>query len=262
LKKFILFVAAVGLAAIWFSGCGMPSIKAAANALDQFDLAKAEYDEEHWLKAIEGFQKVIFNFPGATIVDTAQYYLAMSYYNNDEYELAAVEFQRLITNYPRSAYTTEAQFMAAMCYMENTPDHYALDQEDLKSAIALLRDFIIDNPDSPLVESARAVIGEGMDKLARKEYETASFYLRIYDLEAARIYFQHIIDNYTDTRYAPRALFGLSEVLYKESRMVEALEKFNHFLVIYPGSELVSKAEEYIKKINLQLESVNASDDS
>lgn len=247
---------------IWAAGCGKPVVKLEANAEDQFAKAKVEYDKKHWLKSIEGFQKVIFNFPGADIVDTAQYYLAMSYYSNKDYELGAVEFRRLMTNYPQSAYYDESQFMTGVCYLKNTPESYALDQEDLKKAIQQLQDFIMDNPDSPLAEQARQSINEGMTKLAHKEYENGMLYFRLYQYESARIYFQYVIDTYTGTSYAAASLYRLAEISFKKTEYSEALVKFNNFITVYPENELVPKAEKYIQEINRLLETSDVSDKS
>jgi outer membrane protein assembly factor BamD len=244
------------------AGCGQPVIRQAPTAGEQFQLAKKEFDKKHWLTAAEGFQKVIFNFPGATIVDTAQYYLGVSYFENKDYELAAVEFKRLMTNYPQSSYYDEAQFMTGLSYLKNSPGHYALDQEDLKLAVEALEDFIIDNPDSPFVENAQKAISEARTKLARKQYEAGLLYFKMYDYKAARIYFQYVVDDYTGTDYAALALFRLSEILYKESKLADALEKFNNFIAVYPNNELVPRAKEYVEKITVQLETANAANKS
>ena len=254
--------AAIIVIILILAGCGAPGLRLESNAQDQFKLAQKEYDKNHWLKAIEGFQKVIFNFPGADIVDTAQYFLSMSYYSNKEYELAAVEFQRLRTNYPQSAYYDEAQYMNGVCYLKNTPGHYALDQEDLKTAIQQLQDFIIDNPDSPLVPEAERVILEGMTKLARKEYENGMLYFKLYQYKSAGIYFQYVIDNYTGTEYSAKAQYRLAEIAFKKEEFADALLKFRNFITVYPENELVPKAEEYIEKTNRLLETVNVSEDS
>jgi len=256
------YAAAIIVLVILAAGCGAPGVKLETNAQDQYVLAKKEYDKNHWLKAIEGYQRVIYNFPGADIVDTAQYFLSMSYFNNKDYELAAVEFQRLRTNYPQSAYYDEAQYMNGVCYLKNTPGHYALDQEDLKRAIQQLQDFIIDNPDSPLVPEAEDVIHEGLTKLARKEYENGMLYFKLYQYKSAGVYFQYVIDNYTGTGYAAMAQYRLAESSFKKNEFAEALIKFNNFITVYPENELVPKAEEYIGKINRQLETVNASEES
>ncbi|MEW6013992.1 MAG: outer membrane protein assembly factor BamD [Candidatus Zixiibacteriota bacterium] len=243
-------------------GCGSPGIKTADNAQEQFQLAKREFDKKHYLKAIEGFQKVIFNFPGATVVDTAQYYLAQSYFQNEDYALAAVEFNRLISNYPKSDFVDDAQYMAGVCYFKSTPGHYALDQEDLKKAISAMEDFIVDNPDSPLLESAREVILKAQTRLAHKEYENGMLYWKMSDLVAAEIYFQLVVDEYTSTPYGSLALFKLGEVNYRLQRLATALEKFNSFLSIYPTHELVPEAKEYIARITPQLDSANVADGS
>jgi outer membrane protein assembly factor BamD len=257
------FITALVLIVVFLTaGCGGPRLNPYATADEQFTYAKKEFDKEHYLKAIQGFQCIIFNFPGATVVDTAQYYLGLSYFGNKEYELAAVEFKRLLTNYPMSAFADQAQYMAGVCYYKNTPSNYALDQEDLKKAIQVLKDFILENPDSPLVEKARADIREGNNKLARKAYENGILYFKMYDYRAAKIYFQYVIDNYTDTDYAPLALYKLSESDYKLSDYGEALEKFSQFKTLYPGHELIPEVDQYIGKITNHMETVNASDES
>jgi len=261
-KKYFAAAIAVLIVISIAAGCGAPGVRLETSAQDQFDLAKKEYDKKHWLKSIEGFQKVIFNFPGADIVDTAQYYLSMSYFNNKEYELSAVEFQRLMTNYPQSAYYDEAQYMNGVSYLENTPGNFALDQEDLKRAIQVLQDFIIDNPDSPLVEEARQVILEGRTKLARKEYENGMLYFKLKQFKSAGIYFQMVIDEYTDTRYAAMSQYRVAEIDYKKKAYAESLIKFNNFITVYPESEMVPDAEEYVEKINSRLETVDVPEES
>jgi outer membrane protein assembly factor BamD len=262
LKTKIFFSVLITLTLIFWAACGGPRIKPTASASEQFAHAKKDYDKKHWLDAVEGFQRVIFNYPGANIVDTSQYYLAMSYFQNKEYELAAVEFRRLVTNYPMSDYTELSRFMAGLCYFENTPGNYALDQEDLKIAIEVLRDFILENPDSEYAADAKDIINQGLDKLAHKEYENGVLYYKIYDFRAARIYFQYVIDNFTETNYSALALYNMSEMDYKENKYTEAIDRFNNFITIYPSHELREKAQEYIDKISRHLESVDASSES
>ena len=147
-----------------------------------------------------------------------------------------------------------------MCYLKNTPGHYGLDQEDLKKAIQQLQDFIIDNPDSPMVEKAEKAINDGMTKLARKEYENGMLYFKLHQYKSAKIYFQYVIDNYTGTEYAAKSLFKLAEASFKQKEFTEALTNFNNFMAIYPENELVLKAKEFIALINRQMETVNVSE--
>ncbi len=246
------------MALLMISGCTSNKTKMVSTVDEQFLLAKGEYDKGKFFNSIDAFQRVIFNFPGATVVDTAQYYLAHSYYGNKEYELAAVEFNRLLANYPRSAFTDDAQYMVGECYMKNSPKHYSLDQEDLKRSIVAMEDFIIDNPDSPLKADAQASILEARTKLARKEFENGVTYFKIYSYEASRVYFQKVIDEYTDTEYASKALFKIAESFYKQKNYTESKIKFDSFLNLYPDDELIEKTRQYLGKMSDKLNPENA----
>lgn len=244
-------------------GCGGNRTKASENARVQFERAMKQYEKGKFLNAIEDFQVLVYNFPGADFIDSAQYFLAHSYYGNKDHEIAAVEFQRLVNSYPQSELSDDAQYMAGVCYVKNTPKHYGLDQEDLKRAITALNNFILDNPESPLIEEARTMIIGAQTKLARKEYENGVLYFKVLDYTAAKIYFQYVIDEYTDTEYAPKALFKLAEIEYRQKNYAAASERFNQFISIYENSELVHDANEYLEKISEKRETSDvAGDDS
>ena len=125
-----------------------------------------------------------------------------------------------------------------------------------------LEDFIIDNPDSPLIEDAKNSILEARTKLARKAYSNGMTYLKMYSYKAARIYFQMVIDDYTDTGYASKALFKMAESFFKEKKYSEAEEKFGNFLALYPDNEWVPKAREYLDEISYWMSIRNASGES
>ncbi|MFH2036510.1 MAG: outer membrane protein assembly factor BamD [Candidatus Zixiibacteriota bacterium] len=262
MKTITTFGLAILILLLTLGGCGGSASKKLPSAEEQFSIAKKQYDKKRYYSAIEDFQKVIFSYPGATIVDTAQYYLALSYLGNQEYEVAAVEFRRLSNNYPLSNFVDEADYMAGVCLVKSSPKHYALDQENLKSGIRVLEDFIIDNPDSPLAKDARQMINESNLKLARKEYENGLLYYKIYDLNAAMVYFQFVVDNYTDTEYAAMAFYKLCLIAHKKAEYETALAKFTSFVEIYPNDAMVPEARKYIDELTKRLLISNAENES
>ena len=145
----------VGLVLTTVISCGSSRPSSQMDARQLFEAGKEKYEKEKYLSAIEFFQTIVFNYPGNSVVDTAQYYLGLSYFSNDEHELAAVEFNRLALNYPSSAYFENAVFMRAVSYYEATPDNSGLDQTDLERALTLLEDFLIDFPESQLIPDAQ-----------------------------------------------------------------------------------------------------------
>lgn len=239
------------------SGCGGRPAIGELTATELFSVGMEAYEDEDYLDAIDYFQACIYNYPGRSVVDTAQYYLGLSYFGNEEYRVAEVEFGRLISNYPASVYFEHAVFMRAVCAFESAPDHFGLDQSELETALSRLEDFIIDFPESELVPDAQEYIRIGRDRLAKKSYRAAIVYHRMGAYEAARKYFQHVIDEYTDTDWAARATYMLAEENLKLSNYDEARDGFENFRVVFPdhewADEAVDKAEEAAFKAAVRL---------
>ncbi len=248
-------------AALVLSGCGGPRTHLIDDPRLLFDQGMSDFQNAKYPSAVEKFQRLVYNYPGAVFVDSAQFFLGQSYYGNKEYALASVEFNRLVSNYPLSPLNDDAQYMTGLCYFKGTPGHYGLDQEDLKLAVAAMNNFVLDNPDSDLIPDAQKIILDARTKLARKDYESGVLYIKMYDLRAARIYFQLVIDEYTDTPYAGMALYQLAEIDYKEKDYQAASDRLNHFLNIYENSELAGKAKKLLEEITLRNLKAQASDD-
>lgn len=237
---FTLLLLTVSIAVI--TGCGGRKSLTNLSVRELYAEGLERYNGGKYLYAIEYFQAIVFNFPGESVVDTAQYYLALSYLGNKDYKLASVEFNRLIQNYPLSVYATHAQFMTAVCLYESAPDHHGLDQTDRKEAVKQMEDFIVDHPESELVPQVQEYIREGRNTLANKLYSAAVLYYRIRALDAAKIYFQQVVDDYTDTEYGPRAVFYIAKCDYERKNFSSAKLGFENFVAVFPDHELASEA--------------------
>ncbi len=224
------------------AGCGGSKSLGTRTAQQLFEMGKEKYDKKKYFKAVELFQSVVYNYPGESIVDTAQYYLGLSYFGNEEYELAATEFNRLITNYPSSAYFQHAIFMKAVSFYQSTPRHYGLDQTELQDAIKQFEDFIIDFPESELMPDVRKYLLVARSRMARKYYESGIVYSRMRAFESAKIYFQKVIDDYTDTDYGSKASYQYAEMEFKLGRFDQARKKFQDFRTVFPKHEWSDKA--------------------
>ena len=234
-----LTVIAVGLI-----GCGGGKISLAnKTSTELFALGKEKFDAAKYAPAVTYFQTIVYNYPGEPIVDTAQYYLALSYYRNKEYQLAQVEFNRLVLNYPASAYFVQSIFMKAVCFFEGTPKNYGLDQSDLETAVKQFEDFIIDYPESELVPDAQKYLLTARSRMAKKFYEAGNVYDHVGAFKAAKIYYQRVVDDYTDTPFAPDATFGIAMMDFKLKNFDDARQKFADFLKVFAQSELSEKAK-------------------
>ncbi|MEA3297663.1 MAG: outer membrane protein assembly factor BamD [candidate division Zixibacteria bacterium] len=238
---FVFCLSAVTLIAI---GCGGSKSLSTMTARELFEHGKQQYDKDKYLKAIDIFQACVYSYPGETIVDTAQYFLALSYFGNEEFEVAQVEFNRLARNYPSSAYFEQAIFMRAVCFYEMTPTHYGLDQTELVTAVRQLNDFIIDFPESDAAEDARKYLLAARTRMAHKRFESGIVYKRMGNYDAAGVYFQNVIDNYTDTKYAAEATYELACIDFRLKNFENARREFDNFCTVFAEHELVPKAKE------------------
>lgn len=252
-----LFVVLLILVVLLFGvilGCGSGlSMKIYDTAEDQYRESMQEYEKKHFLKAIDGFQKLIYNFSGASMVDSAQYFLALSYFGQKDFYMAAAEFERLVGTYPGSPFVDNSQYMSGLCYFKSSPGNYGLDQTELLRAIKALEDFITDYPESDATEDAAVTLAEARERLAQKRYESGRTYLRLGYYESAEIYFQTVIDEHTGSGWAATALYYLGEVKFKRRQYEDARHKFDNFLVIYPDHELSGKARDMLAKIDENL---------
>jgi len=237
----VLLVAAL---CVLLGGCGGPPDVTVLPAPDLLKRGIEQYEAKKYLSAVETLQSLVFNYPGESMIDTAQFYLASSYFSNEDYVMAAVEYNRLLVNYPASDFATRSQLMKAICYYEGTPKHRGLDQSDLEVAIKQFEDFIIDHPESEAVPDAQKYLNEARTRLAHKYYESGTVYVRLRDQRAARIYFQKVVDEYTDTEFAPLATFELARGYYEVKDWDQAHEKLQSFRIVFPDHELAARAAE------------------
>ena len=243
-KTFSILLALLSLAAVIGPGCGGPRPLSKMTARELFEEGTKKYEKRKYLRAIEIFQACVYNYPGDAIVDSAQYHLALAYFGNKEYEVAQVEFNRLVMNYPSSVYFEQSVFMRAVCFFEATPKHHGLDQSELETAIRQFEDFIIDFPESVVVSDARKYLLVARSRLARKFYDAGIVYSRIAAYRAAQIYFQKVIDDFTDTEFAPLATYEYALMDLKQGNFDEARSRFKDFQAVFTDHEKAGRAHE------------------
>lgn len=249
MKRYALLFILLGL---W--GCGHKPTPV-LSVKEQFTLAKQLYDKHKFFKAQQEFEKLIYTYPGNTIIDTAQYFLSMSQFGQKEYVIAAGEFERLLQSYPQSEYADDAQYQIGMCHYKMSPK-YQLDQTETYEALDAFQTFLGNFIGSPLVEDARNRIRELEDKLAQKKFMTGLLYLKLTDYEPAITYFWTVRDEYPATDWAVRAIYYTGEAYYGQKDYAKALETLQAFATGFPSHPLSIKAAKKIEQIHKKTASV------
>ena len=245
--KRLLFLIVLGS---FFLSCGSGKPKPNVPAEERLQYAMKKFDDGDYLDAKTEFRIIVLNFPGHNIVDKAQYYLAECHFKMKEYILATAEYEKLIRMFPNSAFVDDAQFKIGLGNYKLSPK-YSLDQENTLKAIEELQKFAEDFPESEYVDEATKLIQKCREKLAKKEYKNGELYRKMTYYEAAIIYFETILDNYYDTKYAEDAQFWLAECLRRAENYDRSIEEFNRFLKKYPDSKRKASITKLLKKIEI-----------
>jgi outer membrane protein assembly factor BamD len=236
------------------SGCGgSKEIVDTTSAEARFDKAKAMFDNGNYLEAINEFQAITLQFPGATLADDAQYYLAECHFKRGEYILAAYEYAELKRSYAASPLVPDAQFKLGMCYYEMSPNA-KLDQQYTLKARDELQAFVEYYPSNDSAVSAAHYIEELTERLAKKKYDTAQLYSAMEYYRAAVIYYDDVIENYHDTKWAPPSYIGKIKALIARNKYGEASLEVTKFISSFPNSVFRGQAEDLKKKIDDALE--------
>jgi outer membrane protein assembly factor BamD len=233
-------------------GCGPKPPKAVLDAEDQYAVAKREFDEKHWNQAVTELQKLIFNHPGASFIDSAQYLLGMAYFNQDDYPLAIMEFNKLLLSYPTSQLADDAAFMTAKSDFEMAPKA-ELNQTHTQKAADQLKNFLDDYPESDRREEAEELLLECRSRLAKRAFKAGHLYYRMKHFTSALIYFKRVLNDFHDTEWATKAQFELAEVFYKQKENDKAKDEYQKFLRDFPNDKLAKKAKKRLKEIEKKL---------
>jgi outer membrane protein assembly factor BamD len=247
---FFLFLFILG-----FWGCSAFKDTSTMYPTERYHYALHLYNQRSYEEALKEFQAIVLQYPGNSIVDSAQYYLAQTRFQRDEYILAAYEYSRLIKNMPASKLIPECQYMLAECYYRLSPD-YSLDQKYTLKAVEELQAFIDFFPADPKVPEAEHKIAEMNEKLAHKSYYTAYIYTKLEYYNAALIYYDEVIETYHDTKYASLALYDKAKLLVQMKRNSDAMDSISKFIDKYPDDPRVKELEKIKTSIEDKLSDV------
>jgi len=215
---------------------------------DEFERAMEFYNQKKYDVAIKSFEKIIFYYASTEFVDDAQFYLAKSYFEKKDYNQAITEFEYLIKNFPNSPFFEQSYLLRAKAYFLKSPG-YEKDQTETKEAISLFDDFITRFPNSSYSDSARLLILQARNRLAKKELENGRLYLKMKEYESAILYFRYVIENYPETPSADESKFLLGIAYEKVNKNEDAYEIYKGLL----ENEVWKKsAEKRIKRLKIE----------
>jgi len=164
---------------------------------------------------LEVFRTVIKNAPYGPYAAQSQYKIAQYLQERKYYEEARDEFEKVINDYPGSEWAQAAQFQIALADSKRSAKA-AYDQEITTAAVEEFQNFVAEHPKSELTDEALKQIASLREKEARNHFKVAQFYEKQKNFQAARIYYQLIVDDYPKSTLSSRALTKIREISNKE----------------------------------------------
>lgn len=214
-----------------------------ASPEELYRIGRESFEGGEWDRAIEALQRFLFQDPGHPKADSAQYLIGSAYFNQDQYLTAATEFLRLAQNRPAGPLADDARYQACLSYYELSP-RPELDQEYTHEAIDQCRSVMLLYPGSPHALAADERARELTEKLARKYYLTANYYLKRRAYDSAIVYFEHLLQTYPGVSFEAEALLKLYETYQRLGYDDEAREARDRLLRQYPDSPEARELQE------------------
>jgi outer membrane protein assembly factor BamD len=231
----IVRIAALAGLAFGLGACASSPRYEGMAAGELWTMAQREFDRGDHADAAETLERLQAVFPTFERAADAQLLLARAYFEDEKYVTAQVEYTTFLDRYPAHPSAVDAALGVCRSYEALSPISQR-DQTFTEQAATVCRNVQRDYAGAPQAEEARRISDEMHDKLARKDYDTASYYLRRDFHDSAIIYFEAVLSSYPDTEWAPRALVGIIEAYTEIGYEDEVEAARERLLAQYPDS--------------------------
>ncbi len=161
------------------------------------------------------FRQVIKNAPYSNIAPEAQYRIGLYLMEKMEYQTSRNEFEKTMNDYPETEWAKLAKYQIAVVDAKRSTGA-AYDQKVTEAAISEFKEILEENPDADLSEDAKRQIAKLREKEAENNYMIANFYEKQKNFKSAKIYYQIIVDEYQETKFAQKALTKIQDLAIKE----------------------------------------------
>lgn len=196
-----------------------------AAAFDYFNRGK-------YSKAAQLFESMAILTNGTERDDTVQFYWGLSNYRYKDYYTAETNFSNFITNFPRSPFAEEAAFLRIDCLYRSTY-RYELDQLPTQNAIAVISQYLVENPGNSHELICYKMLDELNERLDRKAYENAKLYFKMEDYKASWVSFKNILKDDAENIYREDILYYIAKSSYKYAQLsVEAKQRERYLIFV------------------------------
>lgn len=154
---------------------------------------------------VDVYRTVIKNSPYGEFAAPSQYKIGLYLLEKHLYQEARDELEKVVNDYPQSEWAQAAKYQIALSDAKRSagPQY---DQAVTKAAIEEFKKFTEHYPDAELSAKAREQVNGLREKEAENNFVIAQFYEKKRQYESARLYYETIVNDFSTTSWAPKAL--------------------------------------------------------
>ena len=179
--------------------------------------AKGIFAVSNWEKAANIYQMAIKNYPYYEKADEVQYRIADCYMKMGKYETARTEFEKVSSKYLDSPWIDDAEYQKGMCWL-NESRKFPNSDQIFEKAIKSFEEFIARYSESEFIDKAKDEVKKLNESKSERIYEIAKFYEKDGDLNAAKIYYRQVIEQFPDSIWAGASKSRLNTILKNENQ--------------------------------------------
>ena len=210
-------------------------------------IAKLDLDAELYEEAKLKFENINFKFPLSNEGIQSLIMIAFIEYAQLNYDEAIYKFDRIIKKYPSHKNIDYAYYMRAMCYFEQIK-HEALDGKNNQEAMENFNQIINRFPESKYARDSQQKIIFVKENIAAKHMDIALFYLNQKKYLAALNRYNIVINEYSQSKFTPEALYREVEIYYTLGMMDDAKKTSAVIGYNYPKSKWYKYSYRLLKK--------------
>ena len=210
-------------------------------------IAKLDLDAELYEEAKLKFENINFKFPLSNEGIQSLIMIAFIEYAQLNYDEAIYKFDRIIKKYPSHKNIDYAYYMRAMCYFEQIK-HEALDGKNIHEAMENFNQIINRFPESKYARDSQQKIIFVKENIAAKHMDIALFYLNQKKYLAALNRYNIVINEYSQSKFTPEALYREVEIYYTLGMMDDAKKTSAVIGYNYPKSKWYKYSYRLLKK--------------
>ncbi len=184
----------------------------AQDAKGNYAAGLKDLKDHDYTDAVAYFEYVRNKFPYSHFAPLAELAIADANFEQEKYTEASDGYKNFIKDHPTNPKVDYAGFRIALAHYKDLPSDfffippsYEKDQQQIVDTRDALKDFLANYPDSGYVKEARKMMAEVRKRLARHELYVARFYENHGHPKAALWRYQGLARDYRDTPYAEEA---------------------------------------------------------